>query len=404
MEGLINISEVINGTWAILCVFVGLLGYYYYAKIWHPYYLGPLKNLPRPKSGLWHYYNYMRKAFRGDPELNMNMSLEYGSIVHLRDKLVLINDTSVKKFYMTYKFPKAKVYEAFDLNSPVLFSSTKKSFHQRIRKLILPAFSNKTLAAMEPTIYRVGSESLVQYLKSCLDTQPNKEFDIMHLFHANTLDVISELVFGETLNTTWDEKKGLYYIGEMVKSQFMLFLRVLIPFYKYIKLPMETLLKPVIMGNINKRRNSSKIHTDILQSMIDSKDPETGKCLTDLEIVDECVSLLFAGMDTTANTLNWTLYEMIKNPSIYKLIADEIIVKFPNLNEPIGLERAKSELIYLNAAIHEGFRMHPVAAGHMPREVPEGGITINGYYLPAKVVKKYNFAIIYFLIKFYRPK
>jgi cytochrome P450 len=149
---------------------------------------------------------------------------------------------------------------------------------------------------------------------------------------------------------------------------------------------MEILFNPVIMDNIRKRRSSSKIHTDILQSMIDSKDSETDESLTDLEIVDECIILLFAGMDTTANSLTWILYEMIKSPNIYKLVADEIIEKFPNLNEPISLDRAKNELKYLSAAILEGFRMHPVASGALPREVPEGGITIAGHYLPAKVV------------------
>jgi cytochrome P450 len=120
--------------------------------------------------------------------------------------------------------------------------------------------------------------------------------------------------------------------------------------------------------------------------MIDSKDPETGECFTDLEIADECIVLLFAGMDTTASSLTWIIYEMVKNPSVYKLVADEIIEKFPNLNEPISLERAKSELKYLSAAILEGFRMHPVVSGILPREVPEGGLTIDGYYLPEKVI------------------
>jgi cytochrome P450 len=224
----------------------------------------------------------------------------------------------------------------------------------------------------------------------------------MHLFYANTLDVISELVFGETLNTTWDDKKRLYYVEKVVKSANMLFLRSVIPFYSYIKLPMETLFKPIILTNINKRRKSNEVHNDILQSMIDSVDPETGECLTDAEIVDECITLLFAGMDTTSNTLTWTLYEMIKNPSIYKLIADEIIEKFPNLNEPISLERAMTELKYLSAAILEGLRMHPVASGGMPREVPEGGITVNGQYLPAKVTNIISFIIIINMIKFYR--
>ncbi|KXN74702.1 cytochrome P450 [Conidiobolus coronatus NRRL 28638] len=307
----------------------------------------------------------MRRTFAGDAAKNMDLCLEYGPVVHLRDKLVVINDDSIKKNYMTYKF--------------------KKLITTNIKKLILPAFNNKTLAAMEPTVYRVGSESLVQYLDSFLDNEPSKEFDLFHLFHTNTLDVISELVFGETLNTTWDEKKGLYYIDELAKTQYMMFLRAVVPFYNHIKYPMEKLFMPVIMDNINKRRNSNEVHNDILQSMIDAKDPETGKGLTDLEIVDECMVLLFAGMDTTANTLTWTLYEMIKHPELYELIANEVIEKFPNLNEPISLDVAKSELKYLSAAIQEAMRMHPVAAGQLPREVPEGGLTIQGHYLPQGV-------------------
>jgi cytochrome P450 len=309
--------------------------------------------------------------------------------------MVLINDPAVRRSFMTYKFAKAKTYSLFNINGPNLFSTTDRDFHQNIKKLILPAFNNKTLAAMEPTIYRVGSESLVQYLDSFMDQASSKEFDLFHLFHTNTLDVISELVFGETLNTTWDEKKGIYYIEELAKTQYMAFLRTLLPFYNNVKYPMETLFKPVIMENINKRRNSDQVHHDILQSMIDSKDPDTGEKLSDVQIVDECMVLLFAGMDTTANTLTWTLYEIIKHPDLYELISNEVLEVFPNLNEPINLDIAKNELKYLGAAILESMRMHPVASGALPREVPEGGITVDGYYLPPKVTNTSNFMNIY---------
>ncbi|KXN74696.1 cytochrome P450 [Conidiobolus coronatus NRRL 28638] len=387
LEDLINKAGEVIGSIGTLGYFLSALAaYFYYSRILYPYYLSPLRNLPRPKSGLWHYYSYLRQVFQGNASVNMDLSLKYGPIVHVKDKIVLVNDPIIRKSFTTYKFAKAESYSLFSINGPNLFSTTDKDFHQRIKKLILPAFNNKTLDAMEPTIYRVGSESLVQYLDSFMDQEPSKEFDLFHLFHTNTLDVISELVFGETLNTTWDKKKGIYYIDELAKTQYMAFLRTIVPFYNHIKYPMEKLFMPVIMENINKRRNSNEIHNDILQSMIDSKDPETGEKLSDQQIVDECMVLLFAGMDTTANTLTWTLYEIIKHPGIYELVSNEIIEKFPNLNEPISLNVAKNELKYLSAAILEAMRMHPVASGALPREVPEGGITINGHYLPPKTV------------------
>ncbi|KXN74695.1 cytochrome P450, partial [Conidiobolus coronatus NRRL 28638] len=121
---------------------------------------------------------------------------------------------------------------------------------------------------------------------------------------------------------------------------------------------------------------------DILQSLIDSKDPENGEGLKDLEIVDECLVLLFGGMDTTANTMTWTLYEILKHPEVYKQVTSEILTHYPNLKEPITVEKTKSELKYLEACILESMRKNPVASGAIVRVVPESGITISGHYLP----------------------
>ncbi|KXN74709.1 cytochrome P450, partial [Conidiobolus coronatus NRRL 28638] len=300
--------------------------------------------------------------------------------------MVLISDPEIRKYYMSYKCPKASYYEVFDFNGPNLFSALKKDFHVNMKKLLLPAFNNKSLAAMEDTIYKVGSESLVQYIDSHLDEHSSYEFDILDLCYRNTLDVISELVFGTSINATWDKKKGKEFIDALANTQFMLFIRYFVPFSYLIKLPMEPILTPMILNNIHERKQKNEEHHDILQSMIDAKDPETGVGLTDLEIVDECMTLLFAAEDTTANTISWTLYELLKHPEVYKLVADEILEKFPNFNEPINSQDAKKELKYLDAAILESTRKNPAGADIIPRDVPEGGLTINGHYLPPKTV------------------
>jgi cytochrome P450 len=360
--------------------------YLCYSKIIHPYYLGPLKNIPRHKNAFKHYFSYIYDLIVGDASSHLKLVQKYGPIVHLNDKTVLVNDPQIRKYYMSYKWPKAaSYYKVFDFNGPNLFSALKKDFHVNMKKLLLPAFNNKSLAAMENTIYRVGSESLVQYIDSFLEDNQSYEFDILDLFYSNTLDVISELVFGSSINATWDKEKGAQFMDLLSKSQFMGFIRSFIPFSYLFKLPMEPLLTPMILKNIHNRKQNNEEHHDILQSMIDTKDSETGAGLTDLEIVDECMALLFAAEDTTAVTLGWTLYELLRHPEFYKLVADEIIEKFPNLNEPINSQDAKKELKYLEAAILESTRKHPAGADILPREVPEGGLTINGYYLPPKV-------------------
>jgi cytochrome P450 len=364
--------------WHIVCI--------YYSAIIYPYYLSPLRNIPRPKNALLHYINYFRNVLTGNPNTFIELSLEHGNIVHLVNKLVLINDSAIKKCYMGYKFPRAKIYELLSYNVPNLLTTTNKEYHICRKKLIIQAFSNKALIKMEPTISRVGSESLVQYLNSFLDSEPSKEFDFYNLFHCNTLDVISKLVFGETLNTTWNEGKRAFYFREISKSTYATLFKVILPCYAYFTHPMEKLFKPMTMENIRKRRKLTEVNDDILQNLIDAEDPETGAKLTDLEIVEECLLLLFAGMDSTANALTWTLYELLKNSEIYELVVKEVLENFPNLNQPISADLAKNELKYLGAAITESMRIHPPLASIMPREVPEGGLNIAGYYLPPKVI------------------
>jgi cytochrome P450 len=97
------------------------------------------------------------------------------------------------------------------------------------------------------------------------------------------------------------------------------------------------------------------------------------------------MALLFAGMGTTANTLTWALYELLRNPDVYELVEKDILEEFPNFNEPISVEKAKSNLKYLEAALLESMRIYPVAPGGLPRVVPKGGVTIAGHYLPANV-------------------
>jgi cytochrome P450 len=384
-----NVDSLISLSTAIY-LSLGIVAYAFYSIIIYPYYLGPLSKLPRGKNVLKHYFSYVYGLATGDASINLKLSQKHGPVVHLVDNMVLINDIEIRKHYMTYKCPKSRYYEVFDFSGPTLFSALKKDFHVNMKKLLLPAFNNKSLAAMEDTIYRVGSESLVQYIDSFLGDNSSHEFDILDLFYSNTLDVISELVFGSNFNATWDKKKGTEFMQTLSKSQFMLFVRSFIPFSKVIKLPMEHLLTPIIMENIHKRKQSSDKYYDILQSMIDAKDPETGAELTNVQIVDQCITLLFAAQDTTANTLNWTLYELLRHPEFYKLVADEIIEKFPNLNEPINSQDAKKELKYLDAAILESTRMHPAGADIIPREVPKEGLKVGEYYIPPKVKLKYS--------------
>jgi cytochrome P450 len=91
------------------------------------------------------------------------------------------------------------------------------------------------------------------------------------------------------------------------------------------------------------------------------------------------VTLLQAGVDTTSNTLVWTLYELAKRPHVQERLRRE-------LREAIGLEgdggynrSHMSDLPYLKAFLREVQRTNPAAAGTMrrfPFDVEAGGYVL----------------------------
>ncbi|KXN71166.1 cytochrome P450 [Conidiobolus coronatus NRRL 28638] len=311
--------------------------------------------------------------------------------------MVLVNDLNARKWLLTYKFNKDDSYHIFNFRGPTIFSTADKEFHQIRKRLVAPAFSNKNLAKMEPTIYKVGSDHLAQFISSSMGDEKEVVLDMYNLFHRSTLDVIGELVFGQNLNCILDSKKADHYMNELKKTQLLIVLRTLCPsIFTLFTYPILTLFEPTILKNINARRQDPSLRNeDILQSLIDAKDPETGEQLTDVQIVDECVTLLFAGMDTTANTLTWVLYEILRHPEVYALIEKEIFTAFPNAEDVATIERCKSELPALEATILESMRLHPVAAGPMFKKVPQGGVTLNGQFIPE------NTSVIFHVITYH---
>jgi len=99
------------------------------------------------------------------------------------------------------------------------------------------------------------------------------------------------------------------------------------------------------------------------------------------ELLDEAITLLFAGQDTSAATLSWTLHLLSLNPSIQQRVTKEVKESLSNegLN-PASTNRITKKMVskmsYLDAVIRESMRLFPVAP-FVVRKIPEE-VTIPG--------------------------
>ena len=78
------------------------------------------------------------------------------------------------------------------------------------------------------------------------------------------------------------------------------------------------------------------------------------------------------------------MFNLLVYPHTMKRLYDELSAA--ELSRPYPRYSEVRELAYLDACVQEGARMHPPFALPFERDVPEGGVTILGHYLPAGTV------------------
>lgn len=87
------------------------------------------------------------------------------------------------------------------------------------------------------------------------------------------------------------------------------------------------------------------------------------------------------GSDTTSSTMSAILFHLLHNPSWLASATAEVRAKFSS-EEDIILGPGLSSCEHLTACITESMRLTPTAPNGPPRGVGEGGITIDGNFLP----------------------
>lgn len=74
-------------------------------------------------------------------------------------------------------------------------------------------------------------------------------------------------------------------------------------------------------------------------------------------LLDEAITLLFAGQDTSAATLSWTLHLLSLHPEVQKRLAEEVA----SCDEEKVRSQNFKDLVYLDAVLKEAMRLYPVA-------------------------------------------
>jgi cytochrome P450 len=136
-------------------------------------------------------------------------------------------------------------------------------------------------------------------------------------------------------------------------------------------------LTKLVAALITRRRAEPGEHFDFLAMLMDARDKESGAPMSERELIDEVMTLIVAGHETTAAGLNWTWYLLSQNPAAEALLHAEIDAAAEQ--DAPGFA-ALEQLSYTKNVVDEALRLYP--PGWMLSRRTIGADTLSGFEIP----------------------
>jgi cytochrome P450 len=126
-----------------------------------------------------------------------------------------------------------------------------------------------------------------------------------------------------------------------------------------------------------KARASGKEGNDLLQQLVTARDPATGEAMPDRLIIDNLVTFLVAGHETTSQALTWSLYLLAMFPEWQERVREEVRGVLGEGGH-IGRDQI-GKLLLLDAVFQEAMRLFspvPILMRLTTRPVTLGGVAL----------------------------
>jgi enediyne biosynthesis protein E7 len=130
---------------------------------------------------------------------------------------------------------------------------------------------------------------------------------------------------------------------------------------------------------ISRRRSEAQDHFDYLGMLMGARDKESGAPMTDNELIDEVMTLIVAGHETTASGLNWTWYLLSQHPEAEARLWGELDATAELAAPTLAQVEA---LPYAQQVVNEALRLYPPGWA-LSRRTIEADV-LGGYPIPPR--------------------
>ena len=227
------------------------------------------------------------------------------------------------------------------------------------RRMIQPAFHRSAIGALTDVITKANVALCERWQQAARDKQ---KVNVTRDVSLMILDVVLITIFGadheqamSRFNLLSDETARNLQFAQQFRS-----------LGKFV----------VELAAERRRRNQRSI--DILGMLMEARDRDTGLPMSERQMVNEILTLVVAGHETTASTLNWAWYLLSQHPHVEDKLSREAasvpVGEVPSLDD-------LSRFTYTRQVLEETLRLYP--AGWLMTRRALRDDQLGDYFVPA---------------------
>ena len=311
------------------------------------------------------------KVLRSEPKYPRRFSLPIFDIYLKKRKRIpgvfLANDSDWYKYRRVWSKRMLRPKEVAEYASP--FNEIVTDFIERLRKIREPFGSTREneVQGLDNELFKWSFESVAELLFDkrfgCLEPEVNKD---AQTFIQCTGDAFHNLM-GTPFYPIWLIK---VYEPRQVKQMFESFDKL----YEYAELFINRRLKEIVKVREDMHSSGTvEVRLSFFEFLMSSDK------LTKEDLLASVVDVLFGGVDTTSNAMQWILYMIATNPEKQDILRQEVMSILGDLEH--ASPNTLANMPYLKACVRETLRLYPIA--HVVSRIPTEDLVLSGFHIPA---------------------
>ncbi|KAJ5928811.1 hypothetical protein N7466_007767 [Penicillium verhagenii] len=360
-----------------------------YQLFLYPLFFTPLKQIPTPSNRHWFKGNTNSGLIDTPHDLIKewtssipNDGLIRYYIVGQLERLVLTNPKALSEVLNSkvYDFAKPTVAQQNlrrVVGDGVLLAEGDE--HKFQRKNLMPAFSYRHIKDLYPIFWSKSAE-MAKLIRRDVESRESPEdntITVRTYASRATLDIIGLAGMGHDFDSLQNPNNRLYKSYQKIFTSPSTFARILFMVGVMLgdmriahSIPTQR-NKTFAEGRFVIRETARQMLRD-KKAAVNGENKDTGIDIISVamrsgtfeeeNLIDQLMTFLAAGHETTAGALQWAVYALSKNPDVQDRLREEVRANLPPINvedpEPIDAA-AIDNLHYLNAVCNEVLRFHP---------------------------------------------